>query len=247
VINAADYGMPQRRRRVFLYAYHVSHPEYPSAQSLAWLLKDAILAKAFPCKDASSASSWHLTGTLDQIMASFNMGNAMKRPFLNAGLIQGRRIFTCKVAANYTGMRQTVKDILIPSHRVPASFYIPQKDIPRWKMVKGAKQKMRINKSTGKAYIFAEGSIPFPDAIDKPSRTIITKEGGGYATREKHSIRDESGHIRRLVSVELERLNMFPDNYTDGLSENKRAFLMGNALVVGVINRTGRAIKACAG
>ena len=42
--------------------------------------------------------------------------------------------------------------------------------------------------------------------------------------------------------MELERLNMFPDNHTklDGITNTKRAFFMGNALVVGIVERIGK-------
>jgi len=44
-----------------------------------------------------------------------------------------------------------------------------------------------------------------------------------------------------LTPIELERLNMFPDNHTklEGITDTKRAFFMGNALVVGVIEKIG--------
>ena len=79
----------------------------------------------------------------------------------------------------------------------------------------------------------------FPDSLDAPSRTIVTGEGGSSPSRFKHVIKTESGKLRRLTPLELERLNMFPDNHTEGISDIKRAFLMGNALVVGVIERIG--------
>ena len=48
---------------------------------------------------------------------------------------------------------------------------------------------------------------------------------------------DNSEWLRRLTPVELERLNMMPDNHTLGHSASKRAFLMGNALVVGIVEK----------
>jgi DNA (cytosine-5)-methyltransferase 1 len=50
--------------------------------------------------------------------------------------------------------------------------------------------------------------------------------------------------MRRLTPIELERLNMFPDYHTEleGVSATKRAFFMGNALVVGVIERIGKVL-----
>ncbi|WP_346297810.1 DNA cytosine methyltransferase [Alistipes sp.] len=85
--------------------------------------------------------------------------------------------------------------------------------------------------------------MAFPDALDKPSRTIITSEGGATASRFKHVIRDpENGRLRRLIPLELERLNMFPDGHTEGQNDTKRAFLMGNALVCGIVTRIGAEI-----
>jgi DNA (cytosine-5)-methyltransferase 1 len=109
----------------------------------------------------------------------------------------------------------------------------------------------------------------FPDALDKPSRTIITGEGGSTPSRFKHvvkfkptkkmkevfdletkecqDIRKEIGlakseWLRRLMPVELERLNMFPDNHTEGPTDGKRAFFMGNALVIGIVSKLGMEI-----
>ena len=81
----------------------------------------------------------------------------------------------------------------------------------------------------------------FPDPLDKPSRTIITGEGGRSASRFKHVVQTPDG-LRRLTPIELERLNMFPDNHTqlEGISNAKRAFFMGNALVVGIVEGIGR-------
>lgn len=83
----------------------------------------------------------------------------------------------------------------------------------------------------------------FPDALDQPSRTIITGEGGKSPSRFKHVVQTSKG-LRRLSPIELERLNMFPDNHTllDGIPDAKRAFFMGNALVVGIVEQIGSAL-----
>ncbi|WP_301196824.1 DNA cytosine methyltransferase, partial [uncultured Duncaniella sp.] len=97
----------------------------------------------------------------------------------------------------------------------------------------------RVNKATGFEYNYSEGAMSFPDSTDKPSRTIITGEGGNAPSRFKHVILTASGRYRRLIPIELERLNMFPDNHTEGASDMRRAFLMGNALVTGIVERIG--------
>ncbi|WP_439131437.1 DNA cytosine methyltransferase [Polaribacter sp.] len=130
----------------------------------------------------------------------------------------------------------TLGDILLPVSEIPESFFIQPKDLPKWKRVKGAKAIPRISKKTGKPYTYREGNVAFPDPTDKPSRTILTREGGNYITREKHAIY-QNKRYRRLHPIELERLNGFPDNFTlcEGITDTQRAFFMGNALVVGAV------------
>ncbi len=84
--------------------------------------------------------------------------------------------------------------------------------------------------------------MAFPDHLDLPSRTIITGEGGAAPSRFKHIVLCPSGRYRRLTPLELERLNMFPDNHTSGVSDVRRAFLMGNALVTGIVEKIGAAL-----
>jgi len=104
-----------------------------------------------------------------------------------------------------------------------------------------AKSFERTNKTTGHTYTYSEGKMSFPDSLDKASRTIITGEGGASASRFKHVIY-VNGKYRRLTPIELERLNMFPDNHTAGVIDTKRAFLMGNALVIGIVERIGKTL-----
>ena len=111
-----------------------------------------------------------------------------------------------------------------------------------WKYLKGKKKEPRKSKSGGYSYQFAEGRMTFPDALDRASRTIVTGEGGSGASRFKHVVETKSGKLRRLTPVELERLNMFPDNHTKEATDTKRAFFMGNALVVGVVEKLSRSL-----
>ena len=100
---------------------------------------------------------------------------------------------------------------------------------------------MRTTKQ-GYQYRYSEGPVTFPDALDRASRTIVTGEGGRGASRFKHVVKTKSGKHRRLTPVELERLNQFPDNHTKGATDNKRAFFMGNALVVGVVKKLSKSL-----
>ena len=105
--------------------------------------------------------------------------------------------------------------------------------------MKGAKRELRTRKD-GSTYHYTEGAIPFPDILDRPGRTMLTSEGS--VNRSSHLIEDpQTGRLRILTPVECERLNGFPDYWTDtGMSERQRYFTMGNALVVPLIERMGK-------
>ncbi len=244
VINAADFGMPQRRRRVFILAYLKSTSIYKSIKSISsyeWILKEGTLAQAFPTMaDGSSPTEFKLIGDVVSISDNFNKDSLTA--FENSGLIINGLVTTIKTKPNYGGSFTLLKD-LIQNGEVTEEFYINEQDFDKWKYLKGPKKEMRTN-AQGFNYNYSEGGMIFPDPLDKPSRTIITGEGGKSPSRFKHVIFSNKGY-RRLAPIELERLNMFPDDHTklEDVSDTKRAFFMGNALVVGVIEKIGIALN----
>jgi len=249
VINAAEYGMPQRRRRVFLVGYHKSTDIYKrivkAKNPAEWLLSDGTIAEAFnviPKEKKLITLSFEIKGDLPEISSHFNKGKSKASPFENSGIIIDRQVWTIDTAPNYDGPYTKLGDRILLNGAVPKEYYIDEKSVDRWLYLKGAKNEKRINKASGIEYQYNEGSMVFPDSLDKPSRTIITGEGGASPSRFKHVIRTKEGKLRRLTPLELERLNMFPDNHTEGASDIKRAFFMGNALVVGVIEGIGRSL-----
>ena len=147
--------------------------------------------------------------------------------------------YTARVTPDFNGEYTTLGDILIDEADVSKEFYINNEELEKWKYQKGAKSFDRVNKTTGHTYKYSEGKMSFPDGLDRASRTIITGEGGASASRFKHVV-CVNGRHRRLTPIELERLNMFPDNHTEGVLDTKRAFLMGNALVIGIVERIGK-------
>jgi DNA (cytosine-5)-methyltransferase 1 len=247
VINAADYGMPQRRRRVFFLGYHKRSKIFPhifqSSTPADWLLEQGVIACAMPVKSAAVPPliSLPIEGDLATITEEFNNGAARGvSPFHNTGLIVDRNVWTFSTVPNYQGPRQTLGDIILSNGDVPAEYYLNEDSLPKWEYLKGAKDETRYNKAQDFHYKYNEGAMVFPDPLDKPSRTIVTGEGGSSPSRFKHVIRTQDERLRRLMPIELERLNMFPDNHTAGVSDVRRAFFMGNALVVGIVERIGK-------
>ena len=244
IINAADYGMPQRRRRTYIVGYRKGSVVANKIETMEnWIEYDGVMAEAFPFKASEGTQSvFDIKGTIQEVSAKFNKGEK-ETPFGNAGIMMDRHVYSVDAIPVHEGTRQMLGDILVDEDFVPEEFFISEKDLPRWQYEKGAKKIKRVSKE-GFEYVFSEGGMAFPDYLDKPSRTMITGEGGPSPSRFKHVVQTPSGRYRRLIPIEMERLNMFPDNHTyhPDVSDGRRAFLMGNALVCGIIQEIGRSL-----
>lgn len=244
IINAADYGMPQRRRRTYIVGYLKDSVVAQKVEEIKdWVMYDGVLAKAFPFKQkGSQAYEFDIEGSIPEVSANFNK-EKKDSPFGNAGLMKNRHVYSVDADPVYDGPIQTLGDNIVDEDFVPEEFFISDKELPKWQYEKGAKKINRISKQ-GFEYVFTEGGMAFPDYLDKPSRTMITGEGGSSPSRFKHVVQTPSGRYRRLIPIELERLNMFPDNHTyhPDVSDGRRAFLMGNALVCGVVQEIGKSL-----
>jgi DNA (cytosine-5)-methyltransferase 1 len=244
VINAADYGMPQRRRRTYIVGYLESSTISQKINNLQdWVQYDGVMAKAFAFSPKEkTVSEFDIIGTIKDVSDNFNKGMKIS-PFGTAGIMKDRHVYSVDTVAIYEGTRLTLGSNLVDENLVPEEFFISPEDLAKWEYEKGAKKIERVSKE-GFKYTFSEGGMGFPDNPEKPSRTIITGEGGSSASRFKHVVKTPSGRYRRLLPIELERLNMFPDNHTyhPEVSDGRRAFLMGNALVCGVVQQVGKSL-----
>jgi DNA (cytosine-5)-methyltransferase 1 len=238
VVNAANYGFPQKRRRVYLVGRRAGDaPRDPSAA-----LHEGVLARALPVRPGAQLSpipTLVIEGHPADVSERFGAGRGAT-PFRNAGTMSHRQVWTLDLEPDWEGPFMTLGDVLEPPERVPRAAFVPAEQLDTWRYLKGAKRERRTHSGSGTAYFYAEGAIPFPDPTDRPARTILTGEGGPTPSRFKHIVAVGDGRYRRLTPRELERLNGFPDDWTAGMSEGRRAFAMGNALVVGIVERIGR-------
>jgi DNA (cytosine-5)-methyltransferase 1 len=246
MINAAEAGFHQKRRRTFIFAAHLNTPlgkrmmaDFEPARLLE---KGGLFATAFPVEPMLGAvAGVPFDKTLQQVSDTFSLR------FGNAGImLPGRAIWTTKAVPRPVAKR-TLGEIL--EKGVGEEYYVDQsllwnKGASRntWEYVKGAKREERQAKN-GFKYAYTEGAIPFPDALDQPSRTILTGDGNRRPNRITHIIRDPWTKKYRVLSpLEMERLNGFPDNWTEGMPLSRRYFCMGNALVVGIVARLGNVL-----
>jgi len=233
VINAADYGCAQRRRRIFIYAYK-ENTEYAkrnkSIDVNARLAESGFFASTFPVKGDIVVNEGTVQGMeLKEISDNYSFG------FLNSGYMVDGKIYTAETEPIYE-KPITLGSIL--QKNVDAKYNIGNK-LDKWEYLKGAKKIERQAKN-GHKYIYSEGPVGFPDSLDKPARTMLTSES--TINRSSHAVMDpDSNELRIITPIEAERIQGFPDNWTNtGMTERFRYFCMGNALVVPLITRMGK-------
>tara|TARA_Y100001933_G_C18949623_1_gene543135 strand:- start:99 stop:1445 length:1347 start_codon:yes stop_codon:yes gene_type:complete len=266
IINAADYSMPQRRRRLYLLAYHKTTDLFKKMKKIeisSIILNKGVISDSFNVnfKANEAIHSQKISKDLVSVSKNFNVGKKLS-PFKNSGFMINGTCHTVKTEAIKTKPYPLKK--VLQKNKIDSSFYIDfNKKIKRekkkqvsgksiiikthgdkWKYLKGKKREWRTDKNTGYKYKWGEGKMEFPDLLNQPSRTIITAEGGSSPSRFKHVIEEKKGVYRRLTPIELEKLNMFPKNHTkhEKVSDSKRAFFMGNALVVGIVEKIGKSL-----
>ncbi len=241
VVNAADHGFPQRRRRVFLFAAREDtdwgQTMEKGAGSIDYLSRKGFFAQAFPVRQETVAlieeqdPDLRLDHRLSRLSRDFSFD------FQNAGVMVAHSVWTRRLEAKKEPIA-TLGSVLQAD--APEESFVDERLLARWKHLKGAKREERTARN-GHRYHYTEGAIPYPDHLDLPSRTLLTGEGGTGPSRSNHLIHDpQRGRMRVLTPVECERLNGFPEGWTEGMPDRWRYFTMGNALVVGLIERMGR-------
>ena len=240
VINAGEYGLPQKRRRTYIFAYHKSTNYYKEMQKVKD--RDAIFEKGlfvqqFPLKSEYQAIS---ETSISEYKDLKDVSDNFKCQFYNAGVMTNGGIYTVKVKSDYN-LIYPLRNIR-EENPVDEKYFLNDKQIEKFAFLKGSKKIPRV-KPNGEPYYYCEGSMPFPDNLDAPARTMLTSESG--VSRTTHVIEDfKTKNLRLLTPRECERINGFPDDWTNtGMSDKKRYFMMENALVVGVIERIGIEIE----
>lgn len=239
VINAAEYGLPQKRRRIFIFGYKNDtnyNKKLKEVSTIEILDKTGFFRETFPIKKIDKYKEVNLSEYSDILTVS----EEFKFQFENSGFMNYEgKIITAKTIPDYDGEYTFLRDVI--ETNVSEEFYIDEEtDLGNWKYMKGSKRIERTSKS-GHEYVFSEGNMSFPDSIDKPARTMLTSESS--KNRSTHVIRDlETERLRLITPLEAERLNGFEDNWTDieGITKSFRYFCMGNALMVGLVEIMAR-------
>ena len=234
IINAADYGAAQRRRRIFIFGWkkttkYNENIDYIGPKYL--IAQEGVFARAFPIEQEDSK---YRCIDLLQYEDTVDITKHFKAEFENSGIMIDGKVWTRKVTPVY---EEPITIGEIRENRKGLDKYIlTGEKLKKFEYLRGGKKILRT-RPDGTEYYYSEGSMSEYDSLDLPGRTMLTSEGS--VNRSTHIIPDkETGKLRLLTPIEAERLQSFPDDWTNtGMPENRRYFMMGNALVTKVINR----------
>lgn len=241
VINAAEYGCAQRRRRTFIFAVNKKTSFYThllKTDKINILLKNGFFAAEFNVNstysDVNKMNVYTISKELYPTLS--DVSDKFEAHLCNSGICINGKIYTIETTPIYE-MAKTLNDICEEDF-VDERFFL-NGNIEKWQYLKGAKKEER-RRPNGEIYYYTEGSMSFPDRMDLPSRTMLTSESS--LNRSTHVVIDKkTGKKRLLTPIECERLNGFKENWTKtGMPEKFRYFVMGNALVVDLIERMGK-------
>ncbi len=236
VINAGEYGFQQKRRRTYIIAYHKTTNHYKEMKKINMkdiVLTNGIFAKQFPTKsEILDSNMTNISNYKDLVDISDNF----KNQFYNSGVMFNGEVFTAKLESDCNEVFALRK--IRETKDVDEKYFLSEDKIEKFRYLKGYKRIPRI-KPNGETYMYSEGAMSFPDNLDLPARTMLTSESG--VSRTTHVIEDyKTNKLRLLTPLECERINGFPDTWTNtGMTDKKRYFMMGNALVVGVVKKIG--------
>ncbi len=249
VINAAEYGFAQRRRRIFIFAYKNTTSLYQKLDKQVtqvgadilkqWIKKDGFYATPFPVVDHENEKKQTITTMSSQEYPTLQeVSDKFKASFYNSGVMIRDTVYSEEVVP-VESEPVTLRQIR-HTEEVDECYFL-NRNTDKWTYLKGAKKIPRI-RPNGEPYTFSEGGMCFPDNLDKPARTMLTSESS--VNRSSHVIEDAvTGRLRLLTPIECERLNGFDDDWTNtGMPHKFRYFTMGNALVVPVIEKIGKQI-----
>lgn len=243
VINAAEYGMPQKRKRIFIFAFK-KNTEYFNSFMKQYKKKEysqTFFNDVFPIENhIGKISEIDLIKYNDVVNVStyYNQGK-----YFSAGYMVNGKVIHFEpqpVVSKIFSLKKIISNARLYNKNIE-QYVVDNDTLTKFQYLKGNKRIERVSK-TGHKYVYSEGSMAFPDNLELPGRTMLTSEG--TLNRSSHIIYDEEiSKYRIITEIECELLQMFPPNWTDTMPKRSRYFMMGNALVTGIISKFEPKIK----
>lgn len=245
VINAADYGHVQRRRRVFIFAYKTDTEYFKTIDEnnlQLEVIRDGFFTKEFKVEQKLKIKNRYMDINLNDYKDLVDVSDNHAQLFYNSGIMHNGQVYSAETTPAYGGKEKKLGSIL-EKKEVPEKYFLTEHQKAKFAELKGAK-KIERKTEDGHIYFYSEGGMSEVDASDKPARTMLTSEG--TPNRSSHVVLDKkTGERRFILPLEAEQINGFPKNWTrygkntEGekyeLTDRQRYFTMGNALVVPLI------------
>ena len=244
VVNAAEYGNAQRRKRVFIFAFRINTKysiDFGFCTPFEIMCENGFFAKVFPVNPDNfdaNIKNFRICKTFNKNRRNIlEVSEKFNFDFKNCGYLYNNVIISFDIEPK---IEQFIPLKVVMEHNVDEKYFVSEDKLPKWEYLKGAKKIQRFK--DGSPWTYSEGPIAYPDDLDKPARTMLTSEG--TLNRCSHIVSDlDTGKYRILTPIEAERLQGFDDNWTNtGMPEKFRYFCMGNALVVPMITRMGKVL-----
>ncbi|HFU3724110.1 TPA: DNA cytosine methyltransferase [Streptococcus suis] len=261
VINAAEYGRSQRRRRVFFFVYRNDTDFAKSIDNKYetndlvfddnryddYIYHTGLFATQFPIKHYPVKKRqvfYELANDIVEVSDNFT-GTVW-----NTGVMRHGKYYSIDTEPDYDENPITLGEILQVEKDVPEKYFLTdQSKLEKFQYLRGPKRIERTS-ADGHSYIYSEGGMSPTDDLNLPGRTMLTSEG--TVNRSTHFLK-VNNRYRLITPVEAERLQDFPDNWTakkklsDGsiveVSDKMRMFFMGNALVTEIVRKIGEYIR----
>ncbi|MEH7455457.1 DNA (cytosine-5-)-methyltransferase [Gottfriedia acidiceleris] len=241
VINAADYGFVQRRRRVFIFAYKMNEKFDSLMQNFngsTQIHETGFFATEFPvaAEKYEKKKSFNFP-LIDDIV---DISDNFSKTFLKAGRMVEGIVDTFEVIPVEDDQISLGSILETDITKIDNKFFLSDYQKEKIKSMKDAK-KIERTTADGFTYTFSEGGMSCPDDELKPARTMLTSEG--TINRSTHVVfHPGTDKWRFLTPEECEQLNGFEKGWTSNMTDRMRYFCMGNALVVGLIEKMGNRI-----
>lgn len=247
MVNAADYGYPQRRRRTFIFAVREDTKFKETMNKILqgsinqineFILNMPPLSNSLKNRAIGQVTNVNLNKIIK--LSDFSDDFKINGGFRKTGFMIDGQVYMADFEPDVR-QPKTLRKIIEPDN-LDEKLYLTKEMEDKFAKLKGGFRTTKISK-TGYEYPYGMGKIAFPDSLDYPARTMVTSEH--TVSRMSHVVRDPGNNKLRLISPEeAEQINTFPVGWTRGenITPSNRYFTMGNALVVDLVKEISEQI-----
>ena len=248
LLNSKNYGVPQSRERMYI----VGHLRGQSRPKVFSFREGNGVSETSRKKERERSSQVSSTITSNYKRGTHAMGEQyiLEPKELTKNLGQGQRVYStngASVSIKALGGGQGGKTGLykIPQATKQGYEWADLGDSVNLQNLKSKTRRGRVGKQIAQTLDTGNQQYTIVQATITPSRKNKSQNGRRFKDNEEpmftltqndvHGVMHNKTQIRRLTPIECERLQGFPDNWTEGLSDTQRYKCMGNAVTTNVV------------